>query len=236
MRRLILRISRSVTKFQFTHPGRGATATSWRSQWATPVSIHAPREGCDELWREGRIIWIEFQFTHPGRGATSSIISIVMSVIGFNSRTPGGVRLQPLSLSALYVCVSIHAPREGCDAISPLVRVFANSFNSRTPGGVRLVVVCRCAEVLCFNSRTPGGVRRSRGRDGGLGSRFNSRTPGGVRLVTNYMESSAQVFQFTHPGRGATRFRRHPHNVRNLFQFTHPGRGATRFTCNIIIV
>ena len=34
------------------------------------------------------------------------------------------------------------------------------------------------------------------------------------------------VFQFTHPGRGATFFRR-PKNHFSRFQFTHPGRGAT---------
>ena len=34
------------------------------------------------------------------------------------------------------------------------------------------------------------------------------------------------VFQFTHPGRGATR-RKGYLTVCNEFQFTHPGRGAT---------
>ena len=56
--------------FQFTHPGRGAT---WRSRAVDAlyrVSIHAPREGCDIL------------------------VAVVLKVeVGFNSRTPGGVRL-----------------------------------------------------------------------------------------------------------------------------------------------
>ena len=34
-------------------------------------------------------------------------------------------------------------------------------------------------------------------------------------------------FQFTHPGRGATDVALVPSKVRRLFQFTHPGRGAT---------
>ena len=33
--------------FQFTHPGRGATAELFGHPSAEVVSIHAPREGCD---------------------------------------------------------------------------------------------------------------------------------------------------------------------------------------------
>ena len=77
--------------FQFTHPGRGATAHCIQSGNITYVSIHAPREGCDvtpvfrgllllvsiHAPREGcdissspRSLGFGFQFTHPGRGAT----------------------------------------------------------------------------------------------------------------------------------------------------------------------
>ena len=57
--------------FQFTHPGRGATVVRPTKLVISMVSIHAPREGCDQdpfylsFAHEG------FQFTHPGRGATS---------------------------------------------------------------------------------------------------------------------------------------------------------------------
>ena len=34
-------------KFQFTHPGRGATVELLLEAVTTLVSIHAPREGCD---------------------------------------------------------------------------------------------------------------------------------------------------------------------------------------------
>ena len=79
--------------------------------------------------------------------------------LSFNSRTPGGVRL-PLGVPAWReVEVSIHAPREGCDARSSDTRARAISFNSRTPGGVRLRDTGFQLHSLCFNSRTPGGVR-----------------------------------------------------------------------------
>ena len=79
-----------------------------------------------------------FQFTHPGRGATSSQWIACDTSLGFNSRTPGGVRLtkrasdSPLRMfqfthpgrgATMYNIspkdeykVSIHAPREGCDS------------------------------------------------------------------------------------------------------------------------
>mgnify|MGYP001673147682 CR=1 FL=1 len=57
-----------------------------------------------------------FQFTHPGRGATVLLIFCPCCSLGFNSRTPGGVR--PHAVYLLYT--------------------HAQGFNSRTPGGVRL--------------------------------------------------------------------------------------------------
>ena len=39
---------------------------------------------------------------------------------------------------------------------------------------------------------------------------------------------SVHLFQFTHPGRGATTLTTCV-VARLMFQFTHPGRGATRF-------
>ena len=100
--------------FQFTHPGRGATILLVLIFLTLIVSIHAPREGCDQTGhehtcrervsihapREGCDIVPDsdysgvgmFQFTHPGRGATAC-------------RQPRAQARQ----------VSIHAPREGCD-------------------------------------------------------------------------------------------------------------------------
>ena len=60
---------RAVTTFQFTHPGRGATASKDDVRGASG-----------------------FQFTHPGRGATPFPVRYVKPSESFNSRTPGGVR------------------------------------------------------------------------------------------------------------------------------------------------
>ena len=79
-------------EFQSTHPARGATQWSEGVAMGGPISIHAPREGCDDLLavgedekaisihapREGCDVAINeaaaarerFQSTHPARGAT----------------------------------------------------------------------------------------------------------------------------------------------------------------------
>ena len=101
-------------RFQFTHPGRGAT------RWSQPRKYQS-----------------EFQFTHPGRGATSALCLFVRMRYSFNSRTPGGVRPQGSENRQGHWCVSIHAPREGCDLVVLRSIRAVHRFNSRTPGGVR---------------------------------------------------------------------------------------------------
>ena len=171
--------------FQSTHPARGATAESIDDVWAVIISIHAPREGCDDtpdVWAADA--W-QFQSTHPARGAT------IHRATGDESAN-----------------ISIHAPREGCDWLFWWQRAYEKDFNPRTPRGVRLVLAILVAVSLYFNPRTPRGVRRGlcavcpsvgaisihaprEGCDGNAGRRpgfaclyFNPRTPRGVRQQT----------------------------------------------------
>ena len=92
MNERIVDVSR-VTRFQFTHPGKGATPTISPSNDATRCfnsrTLGRVRLDFERLEEEER----EFQFTHPGRGATK-------------------VRILTMRLRST---VSIHAPREGCD-------------------------------------------------------------------------------------------------------------------------
>ena len=66
-------------QFQFTHPGRGATQVHSVKELGEGVSIHAPREGCDEILPAPTLGALEFQFTHPGRGATSTWSNLLRS-------------------------------------------------------------------------------------------------------------------------------------------------------------
>ena len=195
---------RLIFQFQFTHPGRGATAVKKALSNTLIVSIHAPREGCDWIYSDclntnesfnsrtpggvrpngERTIKAaqEFQFTHPGRGATDTFARF-----------------------GVFALVSIHAPREGCD-----------TFEARQS---RL--------KLWFQFTHPGrGATTRPSAKWTRRCRFNSRTPGGVRQAGEDAMEGWHKFQFTHPGRGATGYHRSRDN-HSLFQFTHPGRGAT---------
>ena len=144
------------SRFQFTHPGRGATcgghnlrdinlsfnsrtpggvrlAGSITKHNRATVSIHAPREGCD-----------------------ISQIIILVSDMCFNSRTPGGVRLVRHDKARRNECVSIHAPREGCDLGAMPACLKRSRFNSRTPGGVRLVHTYGRVITIGFQFTHPG--------------------------------------------------------------------------------
>ena len=170
-----------------------------------PVSIHAPREGCD------------WQYPIPRRQGG-----------GFNSRTPGGVRQGRGYLFRVYALVSIHAPREGCDLYRvlcvSLTRVFqfthpgrgatpppppstaSSKFQFTHPGrGATQHVLSVLSSLLSFNSRTPGGVRRG----GHVGEyhfdHVSIHAPReGCDSVPKSSDGTTPVFQFTHPGRGAT--------------------------------
>ena len=139
MRRLSKSRWQGSVPFQFTHPGRGATKIINAKSFTPRVSIHAPREGCDVGACIDFVPLLAFQFTHPGRGATYLHRRHPPYARGFNSRTPGGVRLPTGGRPP---------PHQG-------------GFNSRTPGGVRRFTAKNYNEQQSFNSRTPGGVRRS---------------------------------------------------------------------------
>ena len=66
--------SKWFNEFQFTHPGRGATDYLTYAPVKVEVSIHAPREGCDDYEIVAPLCKVTFQFTHPGRGATMTSV------------------------------------------------------------------------------------------------------------------------------------------------------------------
>ena len=173
-----------------------------------------------------------------------------LSLTGFNSRTPGGVRLYStmpsmpfsvfqfthpgrgatISFARLARClgVSIHAPREGCDEVEIQFRKDVKAVSIHAPregcdtleGGQLIVEVT-------FQFTHPGrGATSAQRASRSTASYFNSRTPGGVRPFSEVELVNMLEFQFTHPGRGATASLSNSRSFRT-FQFTHPGRGAT---------
>ena len=83
---------------------------SWDS-----ISIHAPREGCDEPPTLDKLQGGIFQSTHPVRGATLNYeVLAKMYRISIHAPREGcdhGWNVEPARTNE----ISIHAPREGCD-------------------------------------------------------------------------------------------------------------------------
>ena len=140
-------------------PWEGCDVHNLSLNYLQEVSIHAPWEGCDGNRLAQLPDFIKFQFTHPGKGATGA----------------AGDRRRAVQ-------VSIHAPWEGCDQ------------------GLHFVTYRRSS----FNSRTLGRVRRAASSSGCTHPSFNSRTLGRVRPTGGTRNTQITMFQFTHPGKGAT--------------------------------
>ena len=120
------------SKFQSTHPARGATpsspatsATTGRFNPRTPRGVRRRGAGVPLSGQS-------FQSTHPARGATDLGSAARSLVLGFNPRTPRGVRRPP-------------GPR-------PAAR---RRFNPRTPRGVRQLYSKVRFEMSPFQSTHP---------------------------------------------------------------------------------
>ena len=72
-----------------------------------PISIHAPREGCDETSAVCGARASLFQSTHPARGATLPACRGCRRGRNFNPRTPRGVRQQTLPKSREFAWLNL---------------------------------------------------------------------------------------------------------------------------------
>ena len=79
--------------FQSTHPARGATSALIKDGQNAGISIHAPREGCDQKVLTVLRVAVEISIHAPREGCDC------YTVADFAAEHP----------------ISIHAPREGCD-------------------------------------------------------------------------------------------------------------------------
>ena len=170
-----------------------------------------------------------FQSTHPARGATRSYQCYEQ-----------GTR------------ISIHAPREGCDAWMMALACFSSSFQSThpargaTPGVCASVVQtqisihapregCDGAEsiddvwavIISIHAPREGCDRKY---DAELKEHreFQSTHPARGATLEAVGDVHHRPFQSTHPARGATWWRFRNQSCLQQFQSTHPARGATR--------
>ena len=169
-----------------------------------PISIHAPREGCDSVPGHDSHLLLAFQSTHPVRGATRDGASVTR--LGrFQSTHPVRGATNAASNCSTISIISIHAPREGCDRYHRVVKLHDRiSIHAPREG---------CDTLVGMSDR------RTR--------QFQSTHP--VRGATNAQQAERTFieFQSTHPVRGANA-NTYDYNMWTPFQSTHPVRGATR--------
>ena len=194
-----------MSEFQSTHPVWGATRRSRLPtgqlpnfnprtpcgvrradlticHYGHPISIHAPRVGCD----------IGAQSLGHVRA-----ISIHAPRVGCDGKP---------ALQIQMAIISIHAPRVGCDGHLSHVCPFAFQFQSTHPvWGATCGISIPCASPLHFNPRTPCGVRPSKPSTGGGSTQFQSTHPvWGATMAEDQEEVGTYGFQSTHPVWGAT--------------------------------
>ena len=144
----------ALASFQFTHPGRGAT-TLQLVQRGTDKSFNSRTPGGvrQAIVAEGDVP-SEFQFTHPGRGATY-----------------GRQHAQSNS------CVSIHAPREGCDLSCHILHTTRATFQFTHPGRGATPPTALLSRGERFQFTHPGRGATANGRSGSSRSRVSIHAP-----------------------------------------------------------
>ena len=126
-----------IARFQFTHPGKGATQVYLQETDDNPFQFTHPGKGATYRFNPFRLLAYQFQFTHPGKGATSASAKFFSTwEVSIHAPWEG---CDSLGLPCPYEAevVSIHAPWEGCDYPAPVGYDIDASFNSRTLGRVR---------------------------------------------------------------------------------------------------
>ena len=124
----------------------------------------------------------------------------------FNPRTPCGVRPCPPTSPVGPNCISIHAPRAGCDRLPCMPPQSAAGISIHAPrAGCDPGERSHSGPHLYFNPRTPCGVRRNRSSRPDPPLEFQSTHPvRGATLCTTATRQGCTRFQSTHPVRGAT--------------------------------
>ena len=147
--------------FQSTHPVRGATAYVFHPRLDHCISIHAPLAGCDGgavACGAGGAISIHA----PLAGCDTKMTCSYSHSTYFNPRTPCGVRLCGRGASRAAGLISIHAPLAGCDRAGIRQTSKTIQFQSTHPlRGATRQLAPHPARRRDFNPRTPCGVRPS---------------------------------------------------------------------------
>ena len=84
------------------------------------ISIHAPRAGSDQPWRQQRQGGQRISIHAPRAGSDGILSEFALTIpADFNPRSPCGERRQYHAVRRAAGEISIHAPRAGSDASAP---------------------------------------------------------------------------------------------------------------------
>ena len=97
-----------------------------------PISIHAPREGCDRETLAYRVD-VGISIHAPREGCDSRVYGDCDSVVISIHAPREGCDLTLAKNNESDINISIHAPREGCDLVHRVHLVKQTYFNPRTP-------------------------------------------------------------------------------------------------------
>ena len=168
------------------------------------ISIHAPREGSDVLISMMRSDIVRFQSTLPARGATGLWITWTATNNNFNPRSPRGERgLKSFPASAAPVTIPGRSPR-GERGLKFLPRMSRRTVKSRSPRGERGLkyVVTKCP-IRRWRSLPSRGAWIEICWNGAHRKRYARRSPRGERGLKSTNRTTAAVKIASLPSRGA---------------------------------
>ena len=218
---------KSQSKFQSTHPLRGATPRPCRSSRRpthfnprTPcgvrlvgtrqdniddrISIHAPLAGCDTAGRKWTRRDGGFQSTHSLRGATGIIMSGTSAERKISIHAPLAGCDAFVFFARRAYGISIHAPLAGCDHPDQYRRLNQPiSIHAPLAGCDACLLNNRLAVQISIHAPLAG-CDHEDSTPTALRTYFNPRTPCGVRRSKCGGMIPHKGFQSTHPLRGAT--------------------------------
>ena len=147
----------------------------------------------------------KFQSTLPVRGATVSQYNNKNNINKFQSTLPVRGATGILSLSIIFINISIHAPRAGSDKNDfTLHQHFSISIHAPRAGSDNDINLQKI-NFVNFNPRSPCGERpENRLNLYRWAENFNPRSPCGERPRATIRLPVSAVFQSTLPVRGAT--------------------------------
>ena len=226
-------------KFLSTLPARGATPPPRSGRSANGISIHAPREGSDGTRRFRRPASIPFLSTLPARGATPNANNTVcfqsflstLPARGATKRYKGTTYEQVLFLSTLpargatlelevyvdIISISIHAPREGSDAVgAQMLLLMVISIHAPREGSDWMAASVSPARSPFLSTLPARGATGWRRRSPPPGRHFYPRSPRGERHRPDRWQDRVPDFYPRSP-RGERPRRSRPRRCRGYF-------------------